>query len=287
MAYFFDPAAPIIVQGMTGRFGETYTQAMAAYGTRVAAGVTPGKGGAWLHSLPIFDSASRAVETTGAQVSLIVVPADNAVDAIFEAIDADIQMIVCVTEGIPIHDVIRVIHYARLRGVRLLGPSSAGFMIVGEATVGLIPTTVRLKGGIGIVARGGSLLYHVSTLLQSASLGMSTLVSLGSDMLSGMSACDVLEYLEADPNTEQIIYLTDIDGVEGEAVADYVREEVSKPVIAMLAGQSLPPSISFVHHGLPISMADPQAKLEQFRRAGIRVAQYPEMLIPMLLNRAE
>ncbi|XWX04966.1 hypothetical protein VZO05_05295 [Aggregatilineales bacterium SYSU G02658] len=287
MAYFFDPAAPIIVQGMTGRFGEAYTQAMSAYGTRVAAGVTPGKGGAWLHSLPIFDSASQAVEATGAQVSLIVVPADNAVDAMFEAIDAGIKMIVCVTEGIPIHDVIRVIHYSQIRGVRLLGPSSAGFMIVGEATVGMIPTTVQLKGGVGIVARGGSLLYYVSTMLQSAGLGMSTLVSLGSDMLHGMTAWDVMEYLEADPNTEQIIYLTDIDGVEVPTLADYVRDEISKPVMAMIAGQSLPPSISFVHRGLSVDVVEPQTKLEQFRRAGIRVALYPEMLIPMLLNRAE
>ncbi len=287
MAYFFNPTTPIIVQGMTGRFGEAYTQAMSAYGTRVAAGVTPGKGGAWLYSLPIFDSVSRAVEATGAQVSLIVVPADNAVDAMFEAIDAGIKMIVCVTEGIPIHDVIRVIHYAQMREVRLLGPSSAGFMIVREATVGIIPTTVQLKGGVGIVARGGSLLYYVSTMLQSAGLGMSTLVSLGSDMLHGMNAWDVMEYLEADPDTEQIIYLTDIDGVEVPTLVDYVRAEISKPVIAMIAGQSLPPSISFVHRGLPIDIAGLQTKLELFRRAGIRVALHPEMLIPMLLNRAE
>ena len=287
MSYFFDPKAPVIVQGMTGRFGEAYTQAMSNYGTRVAAGVTPGKGGAWLRGLPIFDSVSRAVEATGALVSLVVVPADSAADAIFEAVDAGIQMIVCVTEGIPIHQVMRVIRYAQMREVRLLGPSSAGFMIVGEATVGMIPTTVRLRGSIGIVARGGSLLYHVSEMLQSSNLGMSTLVSLGSDMLYGMSACDVLAYLEADPDTEQIIYLTDIDGVEEEAVADYVREEVSKPVIAMLAGQTLPPSISFVHRGLPINPVETAAKLEALRRVGIRIAHYPEMLIPMLLNRAE
>lgn len=287
MSYFFDPAAPVIIQGMTGRYGEAFTLAMVKYGTRVAAGVTPGKGGAWLHGLPIFDSVSRAVEATGAQVSLIAVPAENAVDAIFEAIDAGIHLIVCVTEGIPLHQSMRVIRYAAMHGVRLLGPSSAGFMIVGEATVGMIPPTVRHKGGIGVVARGGSLLYHVSSMLQMANLGMSTLVSLGSDMIYGLSAIDILEYLEADPNTEQIIYLTDIDGMEDEKVAEYVREEVSKPVVAMLAGQTVPSSVSFVHQGLPIVIAELASRLDAFRRSGIRVAEYPEMLIPALLNRVE
>lgn len=285
MSYFLNPTAPVIVQGMTGRFGEAFALAMSNYGTVVTAGVTPGKGGAWLHSLPIFDSVSRAVEATGAQVSLVAVPAENAVDALFEAIDAGIRLIVCVTEGIPIHQAVRVIHYAQMRHVQLLGPSSAGFMVVGKATVGMIPTTVQLRGGIGIIARGGSLLYHVSHMLQAAHMGMSTLVSLGSDMVYGLSAVEVLEYLEADPNTEQIVYLSDIDGTEDIAVADYVREKISKPLVAMLAGQTAPSSISFVHHRPPIAAPAPRARLEAFRRAGIRIAHHPEMLIPMLLNR--
>lgn len=287
MSLFLDPKAPVIVQGITGRSGEAITQTMLRYGTVVAAGVTPGKGGEWLHGLPVFDNVFRAVEATGAVVSLVAVPAEHAADAVFEAIDGGVETVVCVTERIPIHDVMRLVRYAQHRRVRLLGPSSAGLMMVGEAVIGLIPTTITLRGGIGIAARGGSLLYHVSGLLQRAGLGMSALISTGSDLMCGMTTIDVLEALEDHPDTEQILLLTDTDHADVAVVADYIRGHITKPVAAMMVGRCLPATISFVRRGLPADNPNVAEAVRTLESAGVRIADYPEQLLPILLNRLE
>jgi succinyl-CoA synthetase alpha subunit len=283
MTIFFEPTAPIIVQGITGRYGDTYTRTMIEYGTHIVGGVTPGKGGEWLHGLPIFDTVQRAVEATDAEISMVAVPAEFAVDAIFEALNAHIQTVICVTEGIPARDVMRVANYATLRGARLLGPSSAGFMVVGEMNVGLLPTTITLRGSIGIVARGGSLLYFVSDMLQQAQLGMSALISVGSDLVNGVSVKQALEQLEGDANTDQIILLSE-RGADDSETLDYVQTGMTKPVVGMVTGLYSPHSAKLTRND---DVPSVPKTAEQWQHAGVRLAAYPEQLIPLLLNREE
>ncbi len=283
MSVFVEAHLPILVQGMTGRYGDSYTRTMIDYGTHIVGGVTPGKGGEWVHRLPVFDTVQRAVEATGATTSLVAVPAEFATDAIFEALNADIKTIVCVTEGIPLKDTLRVIRYASMRGARLLGPSSAGFMVVGEMVVGLLPTSITLQGTIGIVARGGSLLYFVSDMLQQAQLGLSTLISIGSDLVSGVSLKEALEQLEGDANTEQIVLLTERGGDDAETL-EYVRSGMTKPVVAMVAGLHSPINAKLTRND---DLYTTRGTPEEWQQSGVRLAAYPEQLIPLLLNREE
>jgi succinyl-CoA synthetase alpha subunit len=257
-----------------------------AYGTNVVAGVTPGKGGEWVdEKIPVFDSVKIAAEATGANTSIIFVPARFAADAIFEAADADIPFIVCITEGIPVSDMMRVRNYIDQKGVRLLGPNCPGLLTPGEAKVGIIPGNIAIPGNVGIVSRSGTLTYEVLYALKLVGIGSSTCVGIGGDPVNGTNHIDVLEMFEGDPHTDKIVLIGEIGGSDEEKAAQFIATKMTKPVVAFIAGQTAPPGKRMGHAGAIIeggsgSAADKIAALE---KAGVKVARHPEE-IPMLLK---
>lgn len=285
MSILFDSSDIVIVQGMTGKMGRHYLREMTACGTSVAAGVVPGKGGEWLDSKPIFDTVKRAVDATGATGTLVCVPSFAAADAMMESINAGIKKLVCVTERLPLHDAMRVIHYARLRGVMLLGPSSSGVQIPEQISVGLIPRYVATPGNIGVVAKSGTLLHDVAYMLTKLGLGQSALVNIGNDAMLGLGFLDVLEMFENDPLTERIVLLGEIGGHEETRAAHYIHSEMTKPVVALVSGQQMPHFKRIGHGGALIKTSDEtaEAKMQALLNAGVRVAYYVEQ-IPELLT---
>jgi succinyl-CoA synthetase alpha subunit len=280
------PATPtVLVQGITGRFGHYFAKIMLDYGTNIVGGVTPGKGGAWFHGKPVFDTMKRAVESTGANVSLIAVPPENASDAMFEAIDAGIRAVICITENMPKHDIMRALHYARQHKVTVYGPASAGICLPELALIGMIPPYVVKRGNVGVVGKSGTLLYQIAYMLTKIGIGQSAVVSIGSGALVGTSLVDVLEAFESDGNTERVVVLGEIGGREEYSVAQYVLNEMSKPVIGMVVGQRLPNGMRFGHGGAIATGFGTSAeeKIAEWRKVGIRVAGMPEE-VPKLLT---
>ena len=286
MSILIDKHTRLLVQGITGGEGLFHTRQMVAYGTNVVAGVTPGKGGEWVdEKIPVFDSVKIAAEATGANTSIIFVPSRFAADAIFEAADADIPFIVCITEGIPVSDMMRVRNYIDQKGVRLLGPNCPGLLTPGECKVGIIPGNIAIPGNIGIVSRSGTLTYEVLYALKLAGMGSSTCVGIGGDPVNGTNHIDVLEMFEDDPHTDKIVLIGEIGGSDEEKAAQYIATKMTKPVVAFIAGQTAPPGKRMGHAGAIIeggsgSAADKIAALE---KAGVKVARHPEE-IPMLLK---
>ena len=277
----------LLVQGITGHEGLFHTQQMMAYNTSIVAGVTPGKGGEWVlnDKVPVFDSVKLAVDATGANASVIFVPARGAPDAIFEAADARIPLIVCITEGIPVQDMMRVRNYLDQKGVRLVGPNCPGLLTPGEAKVGIIPGNIAIPGNIGVVSRSGTLTYEVLYALKKKGYGASTCIGIGGDPVNGTSFIDSLEMFEADPHTDSVVLIGEIGGTDEEKAAEFIANHMTKPIVAFIAGQTAPPGKRMGHAGAIIEGSAGLAadKVQALQAAGCRIAQHPEE-IPDLLG---
>jgi len=279
----------LLVQGITGREGEFHSRAMLEFGTKIVAGVTPGKGGqaAVDGRVPVFDTVADAVKQTGADAACIFVPAAFAPDAILEAADAGIPLVICITEGIPALDMLRVHHVLRSKGVRLIGPNCPGATTVGGAKVGIIPGNIHRPGPVGLVSRSGTLTYEVVQAMTDAGVGQTTCVGIGGDPIVGTTFIDVLQMFNADSETEAIVLIGEIGGDEEERAADYCAREVRKPVAAFIAGRTAPPGRRMGHAGAIISggAGTAESKRQALQAAGIRVADSPSQ-IPALLREA-
>lgn len=276
----------LLVQGITGSEGLFHTRQMVAYGTNVVAGVTPGKGGQWVdEKIPVFDSVKIAADATGANVSIIFVPARFAADSIFEAADAGIPFIVCITEGIPVSDMMRVRNYIDQKGVRLLGPNCPGLLTPGEAKVGIIPGNIAIPGNVGIVSRSGTLTYEVLYALKQMGMGASTCVGIGGDPVNGTNHIDVLQMFEDDPRTDKVVMIGEIGGTDEEKAAEFIATKMTKPVVGFIAGQTAPPGKRMGHAGAIVEGGEgtAEAKIKALEAAGVKVARHPEE-IPMLLK---
>jgi succinyl-CoA synthetase alpha subunit len=279
----------LLVQGITGREGEFHSHAMLDYGTQIVAGVTPGKGGQFTldYRVPVYDTVVEAVAQTGANASCIFVPAAFAPDAMLEAADAGLPLVICITEGIPALDMLRVYHVLKAKGVRLIGPNCPGATTVGEAKVGIIPGTIHRPGPVGLVSRSGTLTYEVVQAMTDAGLGQSTCVGIGGDPIVGTSFVDVLDLLNRDPATEAIVLIGEIGGEEEERAAAFCAAEVRKPMAAFIAGRTAPPGRRMGHAGAIISggAGTAESKRAALEAAGVRVADSPSQ-IPLLLREA-
>ena len=287
MAILVDTATRLLVQGLTGSEGRFHGLRNRAYGTDVVAGVTPGKGGQDVEGIPVFDTVAAAVAETAANTSLIFVPARFAADAIYEAADAGIGTIVCITEHVPAHDMLRVYAYLRARGITLVGPNCPGVLSPGKANAGIIPAEVFRAGGVGLVSRSGTLTYQIGHELAQLGLGNSTIVGIGGDPVVGSSFVDVLERFEADVETERVVLVGEIGGDEEEKAARYVAERMSKPVYAYIAGFSAPPGKTMGHAGAIISGSSGTAKgkKEALEARGIAVGTTPTEVAQMVAER--
>ena len=284
MSILVDRNTRLVVQGITGREGRFHTAEMVKYGTNVVAGVTPGKGGEWCDGIPVFDTVCEAVEATGANTSVIYVPARFAVEAILEAADAGIGLIVCITEGIPVLDMVQVKAYLREKGARLIGPNCPGVITPGEAKVGIMPGHIHLPGHVGVVSRSGTLTYEVVHALTERELGQSTAVGIGGDPIVGTDFVEVLSLFEADPQTDQVVLIGEIGGTDEERAAAFIRSRMTKPVVAFVAGQTAPPGKRMGHAGAIISGGTGTAaeKIRAFREAGVPVARHPTEVADLL-----
>ena len=286
MSILVDKNTRLLVQGITGNEGLFHTEQMAAFSTNIVAGVTPGKGGEWVldGKIPVFDSVRFAIEARGANTTVIFVPARFATDAIFEAADAGIQLIVCITEGIPVQDMMRVRNYLDQKGVRLVGPNCPGVLTPGESKVGIIPGDIAIPGEVGVVSRSGTLTYEVLYALKESGIGASTCVGIGGDPINGTSFIDALSMFEADPHTEKVVLIGEIGGTDEERAAEYIADHMTKPAVAFVAGRTAPPGKRMGHAGAIVEGGTGQAidKIRAFERVGVRVAAHPEE-IPELL----
>jgi len=275
----------LVVQGITGREGAFHTEQMIAYGTKVVAGVTPGKGGGWaIGGVPIFDTVRESVDATGANTSIIYVPARFAPDAILEAEAAGIGLIVCITEGIPALDMLRVRAHLDHCQSRLIGPNCPGLVTPGEAKVGIMPGHIHTRGRVGVVSRSGTLTYEVVYALTLRGIGQSTAVGIGGDPISGTSFVDVLRLFENDPETRQVVMIGEIGGTDEEKAAEFIGSRMSKPVTAFIAGQTAPAGKRMGHAGAIISGGKGTAadKIAALKAAGARVARHPGEIAEMV-----
>jgi succinyl-CoA synthetase alpha subunit len=287
MSILVDKNTRLLVQGITGNEGLFHTTQMYAYGTNVVGGVTPGKGGEWVldGKVPVFDSVKLAMETTEANASVIFVPARFAPDAMYEAADAGIPLIVCITEGVAVQDMMRVRNYLDQKKVRLIGPNCPGLLTPGEAKVGIIPGDIAIPGTIGVVSRSGTLTYEVLYALMLNGMGASTCVGIGGDPINGTNFLDVLNMFEHDPKTEKVIMIGEIGGTDEERAAEYIGSKMTKPVASFIAGQTAPPGKRMGHAGAIIEGKAGTAadKIRALESAGVKVAKHPEE-IPSLLK---
>ena len=277
MAIIVDSETRLVVQGLTGSEGRFHGLRNRAYGTQLVAGVTPGKGGQDVEGVPVFDTVSAAVRETGANTSMIFVPAPFAPDAVYEAIAAGVRTIICITEGIPAHEMLRIHAFVQGRDVILVGPNCPGALSPGLANVGIIPAEIFREGTVGLVSRSGTLTYQIGHELTQLGLGNSTIVGIGGDPVVGSSFVEVLSLFEADPQTEQVVMVGEIGGDEEEKAAAFIEGEMSKPVIAYIAGFTAPPGKTMGHAGAIISgsAGTAQAKKDALEAKGIRVGTTP------------
>jgi succinyl-CoA synthetase alpha subunit len=277
MAIVVDRDTRLVVQGLTGSEGRFHGLRNRAYGTNVVAGVTPGKGGQDVEGIPVYDTVAESVEETGANTSLIFVPARFAADAVYEAVDAGIGTVLVITEHIPAHEMLRVYTYVRPKGVTLIGPNCPGVLSPGKANAGIIPAEVFAAGAIGLVSRSGTLTYQIGYELAQLGLGNSSIVGIGGDPVPGSSFVDILAKFEEDPETDYVVMVGEIGGAEEEKAATFIREHMSKPVVAYIAGFTAPPGKTMGHAGAIISgsAGTAQAKKEALEACGVRVGTTP------------
>jgi len=276
----------LLVQGITGREGAFHTQQMTEYGTPVVAGVTPGRGGEWMAGVPVFDTVSVAVQATGANTSIIFVPARAAADAILEAATAGIALVVCITEGIPALDMVKVSAYLESCNTRLIGPNCPGVITPGEARVGIMPAHIHQPGPVGVVSRSGTLTYEVVYALSKRGIGQSTVVGIGGDMIVGSGFVEMLELFESDPHTDVVVAIGEIGGDEEQRAAEYVADRMTKPVVAFIAGLTAPPGKRMGHAGAIISGRSGGAaeKIRALREAGVHVAEQPAQVAEIVAS---
>jgi succinyl-CoA synthetase alpha subunit len=288
MSIFIDNDTTVIVQGITGRDGSFHTKQMLEYGTKIVAGVTPGKGGQQFESkVPIFNTVADAVAATQANTSVIYVPPMFAADAIMEAADAGVKFIVAITEGVPVLDMTRVYPFVRERGARLLGPNCPGLITPGKSKVGIIPGRICTPGNIGVVSRSGTLTYEIVYQLTRAGLGQSTCVGIGGDPINGTNFIDCLSAFEADPQTKAVAMMGEIGGTDEQEAAEFVKKHMKKPVVGFIAGQTAPPGRRMGHAGAIISGSSGTAaeKVAAFEAAGMGVAKRPIDFVGLLKER--
>ncbi len=280
MSILVDKNSRVVTQGITGSTGQFHTRVCKEYGTQMVAGVTPGKGGTDFEGIPIFDTVEQSVSETGADVSVIYVPPPFAADAIMEAADAGIALVVCITEGIPVLDMTRVKRYLEDRPTRLIGPNCPGIITPGECKIGIMPGYIHKPGRIGVISRSGTLTYEAVHQLTTLGFGQSTCIGIGGDPIIGTGFVDALQLYEDDANTDAVILIGEIGGSAEETAAEFVRQHMSKPVVAFIAGQTAPPGRRMGHAGAIIAGGKGTAadKIAAFEAAGVRVAATPSAM---------
>lgn len=287
MSVLINEKTKVIVQGITGRDGSFHTKGMLDYGTQVVAGVTPGKGGSNVFDVPVYDSVAEAKAATGADCSVIYVPAPFAVDAMYEALDSGVKLIVCITEGVPVNDMIEL--YAKIEAspARLIGPNCPGLISPGKSKVGILPGSIHKEGRIGLVSRSGTLTYQVVDHLTRAGIGQSTCIGIGGDPIIGTNFLDTLELFEADPDTDAVVMIGEIGGTDEQEAARFIKSSMKKPVVGFIAGRTAPPGKRMGHAGAIISGGGgtAQEKTEALQSANVPVAIIPSE-IPGLLETA-
>ena len=286
MSILINKSTRLIVQGITGRDGSFHTQKMKDYGTNIVGGTSPGKGGTTLFDIPIFNTVSEAVVKTQANTSIIFVPARFAADAIMEAADAGIKLIICISEGIPTLDAIKSYHFVRSKGAMLIGPNCPGLMTPDESLVGILPGQIFKKGNIGVISRSGTLTYEVVYHLTREGMGQSTAVGMGGDPVVGLYFKELLEMFQSDPETEAIVMIGEIGGNAEELAAEYIKQHITKPVVGFIAGQAAPPGKQMGHAGAIISSGSGTAteKITALEAAGVKVVKEPSEIPAILKN---
>jgi succinyl-CoA synthetase alpha subunit len=277
MSIFVDEKNKVLVQGATGHQGRFHIGEMLSFGTKVVAGVTPGKGGQEVQGVPVFDSVREAVDETCADTSLVLVPARFAKDAIFEALDADIKTVVVITENIPFHDAMEFVHYAKYKKAVLIGPNCPGIASPGKTKIGILPGNIFRVGDVGVASRSGTLTYEIVNSLSEKGVGQSTCVGLGGDPIIGTTFIDALDAFEKDKDTKAVVLVGEIGGTAEEEAADYIKEYISKPVFAFIAGRTAPPGKRMGHAGAIIARGKGTAKskIEALQKAGVSIARFP------------
>lgn len=285
MPILIDRDTRVVVQGITGRDGSFHARQMHAYGTKVVAGVVPGKGGERFDgAVPVFNTVAEAVEATGADTSVVYVPAAFAPDALYEAADSGIRLIVGITEGIPVLEMLKVVRYVRERGARLVGPNCPGLLSPGRSKVGIIPAQIAAPGNVGVVSRSGTLTYEIVWQLTRAGIGQSTCIGIGGDPIVGTTFVDCLEAFEADPETDAVVLIGEIGGTDEQEAAELMRARMSKPAVAFIAGQTAPPGRRMGHAGAIVtgSAGTAAEKIAAFQAAGVPVAARPSDVVGLV-----
>ncbi len=280
MSILVDEKTKVVVQGITGNEGLFHTKQMVEYGTKVVAGVTPGKGGQKIEGIPVFNGVMEAVKKAGANASAIFVPPNFAADAIMEAADSGVSVVVCLTEGIPTLDMVMVRKYLKEKGAKLIGPNTPGIISPGKCKIGVMAGYIHRQGTVGIMSRSGTLTYEVVDQLTKKGIGQSTCVGIGGDQIIGLNYVDLLEFFEKDPDTEALIMIGEIGGTAEEEAAQFIEKHVSKPVVAFIAGLTAPPGRRMGHAGAIISGGKGTAneKMEALEKAGVRVVRNPALV---------
>ena len=277
MSILINKDTKVIVQGITGRDGAFHTSKMKAYGTNIVGGISPGKGGTEVEGVPVFNTVEEAVQATGANASVIFVPAPFAGDAILEASYAGVELVICITEGVPVKDMIKVTPILKQNGTKMVGANCPGLITVDECLIGILPGMIFRKGNVGLISRSGTLTYEVVNMLSESGLGQTTCVGIGGDSVSGLYFRDLLEMYENDPETEAVVLIGEIGGDAEEQAAQFIKGHMKKPVVAFIAGQSAPPGKRMGHAGAIISSGSGTAeeKIKAFAEAGVPVAKEP------------
>jgi succinyl-CoA synthetase alpha subunit len=285
MSILVNKNTKLVVQGITGRDGSFHTSKMKEYGTNIVAGVSPGKGGEEVYGVPVFNTVEDAVKATGANTSIIFVPAAFALDAIFEAADAGVELVICISEGVPTLDMVKATTFLNKKNVKLIGANCPGLITPGEALVGILPANIFKKGNIGLMSRSGTLTYEMVNQLTTSGLGQSTCIGIGGDPVAGLYFQELLQLFEDDPDTHAIVLIGEIGGDAEERAAQYIKEHITKPVVAFIAGQTAPQGKQMGHAGAIISSGSGTAaeKIAAFEAVGVPVARRP-VEIPLLVK---